>query len=80
MLKKKDYKINLDNTRVLHKRKISFLVPEALKEKGRLDFINLLASTPDLLICGDRKFDKMLVYYNEETWIAELETLVVSEE
>ena len=80
MVKKRDYKINLDNTSTLHKRKIELAAPYALKERGRLELLTLLSSTPDLLICGDRRFDKMLIYYNEETWIAELETLVVSEE
>lgn len=80
MWKKKDYKINLDQVSTLHKRRIELTTPYALKERGRLEFLTLLSSTPDILICGDRRFDKMLVYYNEETWIAELETLVVSEE
>jgi hypothetical protein len=80
MWKKKDYKINLDEVSTLYKRKIELSTPYELKERGRLEFLTLLASTPDILICGDRRFDKMLVYYNEESWIAELETLVVSEE
>lgn len=80
MVRKKDYKINLDDLRTLYKRRIEHPTPLEVKERGRLEFLTLLSSTPDLLVCGTRRFDKMLVYYNEETWIAELETLVVSEE